>query len=222
MKLPVSPEGLSSDIARAVAKRDSEKLGSLVIAAQNADMPKNEAMAALTFGIEMARTEFASNRLAIPEFLLCLDLMKHAMEEFAGLHETGPFQAFHPKMVIGVAEGDVHDLGKNVVAAVCRAYGFLVTDLGRDVSPEAFIDAVKKTGAQILAISAMMSTPLNAMRETVALCKRECTETLVFVGGAAVDEKLARGMGANATAVNAALLPGVFSKLKLLPAPQIR
>ncbi|MBI5845735.1 MAG: cobalamin B12-binding domain-containing protein [Deltaproteobacteria bacterium] len=219
MKQVVSYEAVSSDIARAVALRDSEKLDSLVITAKNADMPKHDAMAALTRGIEVARGEFSANRLAIPEFLICLDLMNEAMDAFSDLPDSGPSLINRPRMVIGVAEGDVHDLGKNVVAAVCRAYGFEVTDLGRDVTPAVFINAVKKTEAHVLAVSAMMSTPLNAMRETVALCRRECPETLVFVGGAAVDEKLALGMGANATAVNAALLPGVFSKLRLLPSP---
>lgn len=219
MKHPVSLEGILSDIARAVALRDAEKLDGLVMAAKNANLPKRQAMAALTRGIEAARGEFSANRLAIPEFLICLDLMNKAMDAFSDLPDSGPSLINRPRMVIGVAEGDVHDLGKNVVAAVCRAYGFQVTDLGRDVSPEAFIAAVKKTEAHVLAVSAMMSTPLDAMRETVALCRRECPETLVFVGGAAVDEKLAVGMGANATAQNAALLPGVFSKLRLLPAP---
>jgi len=219
MKQPAPFEGISSGIARAVALRDSEKLDGLVLDAKNANLPKSLAMAALTRGIEAARGEFSANRLAIPEFLLCLDLMNKAMNAFADLPGSGPFPANRPSMVIGVAEGDVHDLGKNVVAAVCRAYGFNVTDLGRDVTPASFVEAVKATGAHVLAVSAMMSTPLNAMRETVALCRRECPETLVFVGGAAVDEKLALGMGANATAVNAALLPGVFSKMRLLPAP---
>lgn len=219
MNLPESIKSISAGLARAVAQREAEKLERLISEALSLAIPKPEAMNALTGGIELARCELAENRLAIPEFLLCLDLMHRAMDAFSGLPDADRPAALSLKMVIGVAEGDVHDLGKNVVAAVCRAYGFSVMDLGRDVSPEAFVEAVKNTGAHVLAISAMMSTPLDAMRKTVALCRKECPETLVFVGGAAVDEKLARTMGANATAVNAALLPGVFSELRLLPAP---
>ncbi len=216
---PASLEKVLEGMEGAVALRDPARLDEAADEALRAGCPREEAAAALTRGLERARRAFAENNLALPEFLLCLDIMEEGAARLSKLPARSLAPASRPRMVIGVAQGDVHDLGKNVVAAVCRAYGFEVTDLGRDVAPGAFLAAVKKNKAHVMAVSAMMSTPLTAMRETVALCRRERPDTIVLVGGAAVDETLARLMGANATAPNAGLLPGLFSNLKLLPAP---
>lgn len=101
------------------------------------------------------------------------------------------------RVVLATVQGDVHDIGKNIVKVLLRNYGFAVTDLGRDVSPEAVLQAVLSTGASLVGLSALMTTTVPAMRETIALLKEEAPDTRVMVGGAVLTEEYAKALGAD-------------------------
>jgi methanogenic corrinoid protein MtbC1 len=116
-------------------------------------------------------------------------------------------------VVIGVVEGDVHDMGKNIVAGVLEASGYRVVDLGKDVPRDRFLESLKKTKASLLALSTMMSTPLENMRDVIEWVRRLHPEVKILVGGAPLDERLARSIGADGYAEGAADVPGEAARV---------
>ena len=91
----------------------------------------------------------------------------------------------------------MHDIGKNIVKVIMENYNFDVIDLGKDVSSDAIVAAVKKTGAAVVGLSALMTTTVASMKETIAALRRECPEVRVIVGGAVLTPDLARHVGAD-------------------------
>ncbi len=101
------------------------------------------------------------------------------------------------KIVIATVRGDIHDIGKNIVATLLSNYGFEVIDLGKDVPPERVLEAVQDSGAKLVGLSALMTTTVPAMAETVKLLREKSPETKVMVGGAVLTADYARDMGAD-------------------------
>ena len=93
--------------------------------------------------------------------------------------------------------GDIHDIGKNIVRMLLENYGFAVRDLGRDVAPQAVLDAVRETGARLVGLSALMTTTVGAMERTIALLRREAPGVSVMVGGAVLTADYAAQIGAD-------------------------
>jgi 5-methyltetrahydrofolate--homocysteine methyltransferase len=110
------------------------------------------------------------------------------------------------KVVLGSVQGDLHDIGKNLVGVMLRGAGFEVFDLGSDVPPERFVDAAREQGAPIVGMSALLTTTMPAMAQVVSLLKaRGLTgQVRTIIGGAPVTEKFAREIGADAYAFDAA------------------
>ena len=106
-------------------------------------------------------------------------------------------------VVIATVEGDIHDIGKNIVKLLLENYGFRVVDLGRDVSPERVLTAATEHGARIVALSALMTTTVPAMAKTVALLKKEAPRVKIIVGGAVLTQEYAGLIGADAYAPDA-------------------
>ncbi len=101
------------------------------------------------------------------------------------------------RLVFATVKGDIHDIGKNIVIVVLRNYGFDVIDLGKDVPPEVIIDTAVRENITLVALSALMTTTMKSMRETVELARRRGLDQLRFiVGGAVVDEEFANSIGA--------------------------
>lgn len=100
-------------------------------------------------------------------------------------------------IVIATVQGDIHDIGKNIVRAVLENYGYRIIDLGRDVPPRAVVDAVKSSGAKLCGLSALMTTTLPAMQETIALLSTECPDCKTVVGGAVLTADYAAQIGAS-------------------------
>ena len=101
------------------------------------------------------------------------------------------------KIVIATVEGDIHDIGKNIVKLILENYGFAVTDLGKNVSPQKIADEVSRLDANILGLSALMTTTLPAMERTVRLVRQRAPECKIMVGGAVLSEEYARNIGAD-------------------------
>ena len=93
--------------------------------------------------------------------------------------------------------GDIHDIGKNIVRVLLESYGFRVIDLGRDVPPERVLQAVRESGCRLVGLSALMTTTVPAMKETVELLHREVPDSRVIVGGAVLNEEYAAAIGAD-------------------------
>jgi len=106
-------------------------------------------------------------------------------------------------VLLATVHGDVHDIGKNIVATLLTSYGFGVIDLGRDVPPEKVLEAARESGVKLVGLSALMTTTVPAMRETIALLRRELPAVRVMVGGAVLTPELAQDLGADAYAADA-------------------
>ena len=100
-------------------------------------------------------------------------------------------------IVLAVVKGDIHDIGKNIVKVLWENYGYTVVDLGKDVPPARVLEAVRDTGARLVGLSALMTTTVPAMRETIALLKKEAPGVTVVVGGAVLTQAYADQIGAD-------------------------
>jgi len=109
------------------------------------------------------------------------------------------------KIVAGTVKGDLHDIGKNLVCMMLEGAAFEIIDLGTDVAPEKFVEAVKSSGAQIVALSALLTTTMPNMKNTIEALKAAGLrdQTKVMIGGAPVNENYAREIGADGYAVDA-------------------
>ena len=101
-------------------------------------------------------------------------------------------------VILATVKGDIHDIGKNILSLLMKNYGFAVIDLGKDVAPEAILREVKARRAPLVGLSALMTTTVPAMEETVALLKKEAPFCRVMVGGAVLTEDYAERIGADA------------------------
>ena len=107
------------------------------------------------------------------------------------------------RIVLATVKGDIHDIGKNIVRLLLENYGFAVTDLGRDVAPEEIVEAALRTKAHLVGLSALMTTTVPAMEETIGLLRERAPHCRVMVGGAVLTEEYARRMGADGYAKDA-------------------
>lgn len=148
---------------------------------------------------------FEEGEYFVPELLMSARATKEIFQILRPLlAQTGVQAAAH--VVLGTVQGDLHDIGKNLVAAMLEGGGFEVTDLGVDVPPEAFIAAVKKKPAQIVGISALLTTTMPAMKKTIEAFRAAGLrdQVKIMVGGAPVTQKYAESIGADGYGESAA------------------
>jgi len=107
------------------------------------------------------------------------------------------------QIVIGTVEGDIHDIGKNLVKIMFEAAGWTVHDLGRDVQLHRFVEEQAKTGSDVVALSALMTTSMMAMPKVIEMLRAENSDVAVMVGGAPLSRDIARSYGADGYADNA-------------------
>jgi len=155
---------------------------------------------------------FSEGSLFLPEMLQAAKCVQ------AGLNVLRPLlvaSVTKPKgtIAIGTVKGDMHDIGKNLVIMMLEGAGFRVIDLGVNVPPEKFVEAVKDNHVDIVGLSALLTTTLQAMETTVALIKKHCPNTFVIVGGAPVTQALADRIGADGFGEDG---PGTVSVARLL------
>ncbi len=139
---------------------------------------------------------FDENRIFLPQLLMSAEC---SSKSFAILKEKMPLDASNGKSVIlATVKGDIHDIGKNIVKLLLESYGFTIYDLGKDVSPETILEAVKKYDCKVVALSALMTTTLPAMEETIALLRSYDKNIKIMVGGAVLTEEYAKKINADA------------------------
>jgi methylmalonyl-CoA mutase cobalamin-binding domain/chain len=158
----------------------------------------------LVNGMMRAGDLFEKEEYFIPELLLCSDAM------YAGLSELQPHLnkeagLAKSRVIIGVIEGDTHDIGKNLVKIMLETSGFEIIDLGRDISPRSFADEATRAGAQIIALSTLMTTTMDGMAEVIRILERDKRRDRyrVIVGGGPVSAAFAKKIGADGYAPNA-------------------
>ena len=157
----------------------------------------------LIAGMDVVGARFKKNEIYIPEVLIAARAMKMAMKILepelakAGVEPIG-------KLVIGTVQGDLHDIGKNLVAMMLKGAGFEVIDLGVDVSPEKFVEEAKSHGVQLIGMSALLTTTMPGMEKTIKALQEAGVAAKVMVGGAPVTESFAEKIGAQGFAPDAA------------------
>ena len=141
--------------------------------------------------------DFENNRLFLPQLLMSADAAKAAFDEIkANLVLSGNSQVKGDKIIIATVEGDIHDIGKNIVKVLLQNYGFDVIDLGKDVPCETVLEETKKHGVSLVGLSALMTTTVPNMEKTIALI-HENTNAKVFVGGAVLTRNYAKTINAD-------------------------
>lgn len=147
---------------------------------------------------------FAANEYYVPELLIAARAMKAALKLLKPLLAQAGAQPI-AKVVIGTVKGDLHDIGKNLVAAMLEGGGFEIIDLGVDVAPEKFIAAAKEKGAQLICLSALLTTTMGSMKDVVESLKKEGLrqKVKVMIGGAPINQRFADEIGADAYSDNA-------------------
>jgi len=158
----------------------------------------------LVAGMNVVGEKFKNNEFYVPEVLIAARAMKAAMEVLrpqlvkSGVKPAG-------RVAIGTVRGDLHDIGKNLVAMMLEGAGFEINDLGVDVKPEQFVEVVKN-GADIVAMSALLTTTMPAMKDTIEALKAEGVrdKACVMIGGAPVTQNYCDEIGADGYAPDAA------------------
>jgi 5-methyltetrahydrofolate--homocysteine methyltransferase len=167
--------------------------------------PKDILEKGLLAGMEVVGKRFKANDMFIPEVLRCAKCMHGAMEILRPLlAETGVKTA--GTFVIGTVKGDLHDIGKNLVGMMFEGAGFQVVDLGINLEPAAFVEAIQEHKASLFGMSALLTTTMPKMAETVNAIKEAGIrdQVKIMIGGAPVTAEFAKEIGADAYASNAA------------------
>lgn len=159
---------------------------------------------ALTQGMTAIGQRFRDGEAFVPEMLIAARAMKECMAILDPLLAAEGVTPAHTA-IIGTVLGDLHDIGKNLVAMMWRGAGFRTVDIGTNVAPEKFVEAVKEHRADIVGLSALLTTTMPAMTDTVAAIRAAGLDSVkVLVGGAPVTESFASEIGADGYAPDAA------------------
>jgi methanogenic corrinoid protein MtbC1 len=162
----------------------------------------NAVTAGLTAAMEKVGVLYANHEYYVPELLLCSDALYVSLGILKP-HLKIDSLASRKKIILGTVEGDIHDIGKNLVKIMFEAAGWEVFDLGNDVKIGRFVEEQKKVKADIVGLSALMSTSMLAMPKIIELLRAEDKGVAIMVGGAPIGRDIAASYGANGYASNA-------------------
>ena len=146
---------------------------------------------------------FENKRAFLPQLLMSAEASKVAFEEVKSVLSGKDNAVKKAKFVLATVQGDIHDIGKNIVKLLLENYGFEVFDLGKDVSPERVVETVEREYAPLVGLSALMTTTLPAMEETIKLLRQKTPWCKIVVGGAVLTEEYAQKIGADKYAKDA-------------------
>jgi len=191
-------------LADAIIKGDQNAAMEITrVALKEGTVAKSVLEEGLIAGMDVVGGRFKKNEIYIPEVLIAARAMKMAMEILepelvkAGVKPVGKF-------LIGTVQGDLHDIGKNLVAMMLKGAGFEVIDLGVDVGPEKFVEQANSTGIQLIGMSALLTTTMPGMEKTVKALKDAGVSAKIMIGGAPVTQGYADRIGADGYTSDAA------------------
>ena len=200
-------------LTEAVKKGNRNEAKRLVTEALSANAEPQAILDAMVEAMDDVGARFQRNEIFVPEMLIASKAMKEAMSILEPmLVKLGITPAF--TAVIGTVQGDLHDIGKNLVAMMWKGANFGVVDLGTNVPPEKFVEAVRSHDAKVVGLSALLTTTMPAMKHTVsALRAAGLTHTKIIVGGAPITAEFAREIGADGFSADAASAVDLVRKL---------
>lgn len=147
---------------------------------------------------------FDKGRYFLPQLIASAEAMKASIEYMEPILLQANTNADMPTVVIATVEGDIHDIGKNLVALMLKNYGFRVIDLGKDVPKETIIAAAKEHNAQVIALSALMTTTMQQMRHVIEYARQQQVQAKIIIGGAVITQEYADEIGADGYSKDAA------------------
>ena len=140
--------------------------------------------------------DYEKGKIFLPQLLMSADTATVAFDVVKSSMKDNE-NARSGEVAIATVKGDIHDIGKNIVKVILENYGFIVHDLGKDVAPEDICDFVKSSNIKLVGLSALMTTTVPAMEETIRLLRNEVPQVKVMVGGAVLTEEYAKMIGAD-------------------------
>lgn len=193
-----------ADIYESVLKgRKENALKQVKNAIDNGKRPDIIINKALIPAINKVGELFESGRYFLPQLMNSAEAMKASVDYLEPLLDDESAGKTNGVVVIATVKGDIHDIGKNLVAIMLKNYGFTVYDLGKNVPAEDIIDAAKKYDADIIGLSALMTTTMTEMKNVVDLAKKENVRAKIMIGGAVVTRDFAEDIGADAYSADA-------------------
>lgn len=190
-----------AEILKAIVEGEDQQAANLVDEAIAAGLPTLEILnQGVVAGIGKTGEMWKANEYFLPDVILAADAFKAAMAQLEPKLKEGNAGKMAHKYVIGVVEGDMHDLGKSLVIALLQSAGFEVIDLGIDIPKDQFIEAVRKHKPAILGMGAYMSTTMLVMKDIIAELDRQGLrkELKIMVGGVPTSQEFADEVGADA------------------------
>ena len=200
-------EALMNEIAEALYNGEAEKVAELTRKALEEGLSPEEILnKGLIAGMDRVGKDFRDGILFVPEVLIAAHAMKAGMQILRPLLTESAISGLGT-FVIGTVKGDLHDIGKNLVAMMMEGAGFKVVDLGVDTPPEKFIEAIKNHKPQLLGMSALLTTTMVEMKRVIEALREAGLrdKVKVMVGGAPVTQEYADEIGADGYAPNASL-----------------
>ncbi len=197
---------LLKEISEALQRGDHVTVAELTRRAVDADLPARDILdRGLLAGMDVIGRRFGAYEIFLPEVLLAARAMKAGMDLVKPLlaDGTAPTRGI---VVLGTVRGDVHDIGKNLVGTMLEGAGFRVVDLGTGVAPEAFVETALVERADVIGLSALLTTTMTAMPDVIELVRRQSRngDLKVIVGGAPVTQDYADEIGADGYSYDAA------------------
>ena len=199
-------EELLSQISEFLQKGRAKNVTALVQQAIDEGVPATEILEkGLLDGMSIIGEKFKNNEVYVPEVLIAARAMNAGTTLLKPRLSSSGFKAAG-KAVIGTVKGDLHDIGKNLVRMMMEGKGLEVIDLGTDVAPEKFIEAAKNENAQIIALSALLTTTMTEMKNVVEAAKEAGIrdQVTIMVGGAPITQSFCDSIGADIYTVDAA------------------
>ncbi len=204
--VPVTKEkaNVTSALQHAIIKGLKEQAAKLTSEALNSALPLDIVQNEIIPALDIVGVGFEKNTVYLPQLLMAAEAAKSAFEVIKEkMAQTAEQTTSKAAVVIATVQGDIHDIGKNIVKLLLENYGFAVTDLGKDVAPKTIVDEVVKLHAPIVGLSALMTTTVPAMEETIKLLRKDAPWCKVVVGGAVLTEEYAMQIGADKYAKDA-------------------
>ena len=187
---------LASAIARGLKEEAARRTRGLLDSTPPLEVIERHIVPAL----DAVGRDYEAKRLFLPQLIKSAEAAKAAFECLRERLASAPQDASEAPgepIALATVYGDVHDIGKNIVKVILENYNFRVLDLGKDVPPERVVAEIKRNGIRIVGLSALMTTTVASMKDTIELLRRECPEVKVIVGGAVLTPDLARYVGAD-------------------------
>lgn len=164
-------------------------------------------------GMGIVGERFKNNEIFVPEMLIAARAMKESLKLLEPMLADAGVKPKYT-VVVGTVQGDLHDIGKNLISMMWRGAGFNVVDLGTNVSPEKYLAAVQEHGAHLVGLSALLTTTMPAMKATVQLLRSaNLPNTKIMVGGAPITQAFADEIGADGYAADAGTAVEIAKKL---------